>query len=70
MTSRVRSGMGAWLCVSAALCTAVLVSSWTDASELGAPVYLAWGLTALQVMSMRAAGRGQAWGWMSPLPCH
>jgi hypothetical protein len=64
MTPRVRSGMGAWLCISAALCTAVIVSSWTDPSELGAPVYWTWGLTTFQVMSMCAAGRGQAWGWM------
>jgi hypothetical protein len=64
MTSRARSGMGAWLCLSAALCMAVTVSSRTDPSELGAPDYWTWALTGLQVMAMWVAGRGQAWGWM------
>ena len=64
MTSGARSGMGAWLCLCAALCLAVTVSSRTDPGELGAPVYWTWALTGLQVMAMWVAGRGQAWGWM------
>jgi hypothetical protein len=64
MTSRARSGVGAWLCLCAALCLAVAVSSRTDPGELGAPVYWTWALTGLQVMAMWVAGRGQAWGWM------
>ena len=64
MTSRARSGIGAWLCLSATLCLAVTVSSRTDPNELGAPAYWTWALTGLQVMAMWVAGRGQAWGWM------
>jgi hypothetical protein len=64
MTSRARSGIGAWLCLAAALCLAVTVSSRTDPSEIGAPGYWTWALTGLQVMAMWVAGRGQAWGWM------
>jgi hypothetical protein len=64
MTSRTLSGIGAWLCLSAALCLAVTASSRTDPSELGAPVYWTWALTGLQVMALWVAGRGQAWGWM------
>jgi hypothetical protein len=64
MTSRARSGIGAWLCLSATLCLAVIVSSRSDPSELGAPVYWTWALTGLQVMALWVAGRGQAWGWM------
>ena len=64
MTSRARSGIGAWLCLSATLCLAVTVSSRTDPSELGAPVYWTWALTGVQVMALWVAGRGQAWGWM------
>ena len=64
MTSRARSGIGAWLCLSATLCLAVIVSSHSDPSELGAPVYWTWALTALQVMALWVAGRGLAWGWM------
>jgi hypothetical protein len=64
MTSRARSGIGAWLCLCAPLCLAVTVSSRTDPSELGAPVYWTWALTGLQVMALWVAGRGQAWGWM------
>jgi hypothetical protein len=64
MTSRARCGIGAWLCLSAALCLAVTVSSRTDPSELGAPVYWTWALTGLQVTALWVAGRGQAWGWM------
>ena len=64
MTSRARSGIGAWLCIAAALCTAVIVSSRTDPSELGAPVYWTWGLTVFQVMALWVAGRGYRWGWM------
>ena len=64
MTSGARSGIGAWLCLCAALCLAVTVSSRTDPGELGAPVYWTWALTGLQVMAMWVAGRGQAWGWM------
>ena len=64
MTSGARSGIGAWLCLCAALCLAVTVSSRTDPGELGAPVYWTWALTGLQVMAMWVAGRGRAWGWM------
>ena len=64
MTSRARSGIGAWLCLSATLCLAVIVSSRSDPSELGSPVYWTWALTGLQVMALWVAGRGQAWGWM------
>ena len=64
MTSRARSGIGAWLCLSATLCLAVIVSSRSDPSELGAPVYWTWALTGLQVMALWVAGRGLAWGWM------
>jgi hypothetical protein len=64
MTSRARSGIGAWLCLSATLCLAVTVSSRNDPSELGAPVYWTWALTGVQVMGLWVAGRGQAWGWM------
>jgi hypothetical protein len=64
MTSRARTGIGAWLCLCAALCLAVAVSSRADPGELGAPVYWTWALTGLQVMAMWVAGRGQAWGWM------
>ena len=64
MTSRARSGIGAWLCLSAALCLAVTVSSRTDPSELGAPVYWTWALTGVQVMALWVAGRGYRWGWM------
>jgi hypothetical protein len=46
MTSRARSGIGAWLCLSTTLCQAVIVSSGSDSSELGAPVYWTWALTA------------------------
>ena len=53
MTSRARGGIGAWLCLSAALCLAVIVSSRSDSSELGAPVYWTWALTGLQVMLWR-----------------
>ena len=64
MTSRARSGIGAWLCLSAALCLAVTVSSLADPSELGSPVYWTWALTGLQVTALWVAGRGQAWGWI------
>jgi hypothetical protein len=64
MTSRARSGIGAGLCLSATLCLAVILSSRSDPSELGAPVYWTWALTGLQVMALWVAGRGQAWGWM------
>ena len=64
MTSRARSGIGAWLCLSATLCLAVIVSSRSDPSELGSQVYWTWALTGLQVMALWVAGRGQAWGWM------
>jgi hypothetical protein len=64
MTSQARSGIGGWLCLSAALCVAVTVSSRTDPGELGAPVYWTWALTGLQVLALWVAGRGQAWGWM------
>jgi hypothetical protein len=64
MALLVRSGIGAWLCLSAALCLAVTVSSRTDPSELGAPVYWTWALTGVQVIALWVAGRGQAWGWM------
>ena len=64
MTPRARSGLGAWLCLSAALCLAVAVSSGTHPSELGAPVYWSWALTSLQVMALWVTGRGHAWGWM------
>jgi hypothetical protein len=64
MTSRARSSIGAWLCLSATQCLAVIVSSRSDPSELGAPVYWTWALTGLQVMALRVAGRGLAWGWM------
>ncbi len=64
MTFRARSGIGAWLCLSATLCLAVTVSSRSEPSELGAPMYWTWALTGLQVMAMWVAGRGQALGWM------
>jgi hypothetical protein len=64
MTSRARSGIGAWLSLSATLCLAVIVSSRSDPGGLGAPVYWTWALTGLQVMALWIAGRGQAWGWM------
>jgi hypothetical protein len=64
MTSRTLSSIGAWLCLCAALCLAVTVSSRTDPSKLGAPGYWTWALTGLQVMALWVAGRGQAWGWM------
>jgi hypothetical protein len=64
MTSRVRTGIGAWLCLCVALCLAVTVTSRTDPSELGAPAYWTWALTGLQVAAMGVAGRGRAWGWM------
>jgi hypothetical protein len=64
MTSRARIGIGAWLCLSVGLCLAVTVSSRTDPSALGAPVYWTWALTGLQVMALWVAGRGQAWGWV------
>ena len=64
MTFRARTGIGAWVCLSATLCLAVTVSSRTDPSELGAPVYWTWALTVVQVMALWVAGRGQAWGWM------
>ena len=64
MTSRARIGIGAWLCLSAALCLAVTVSSRSDRSELGSPVYWTWALTGLQVMALWVTGRGQAWGWI------
>jgi hypothetical protein len=64
MTSRARSGIGVWLCLCVALCLAVAVSSRTDPSELGAPVYWSWALTGFQVMALWVAGRGQAWGWI------
>jgi hypothetical protein len=64
MTSRARSGIGVWICLAATLCLAVTVSSRTDPSELGAPVYWTWALTALQVIALWVAGRGHAWGWM------
>jgi hypothetical protein len=64
MTSRSRSRIVAWLCLCAALSVAVAVSSRTDPSELGAPVYWTWVLTGLQVTALWVAGRGQAWGWM------
>jgi hypothetical protein len=64
MTSRMRSGIGVWLCLSVALCLAVGLSSRTDPGELGAPVYWTWALTGLQVMALWVAGRGHAWGWM------
>ena len=53
-----------WLCLSATLCLAVIVSSRSDPSELGAPVYWTWALTGLQVTALWVAGRGHAWGWM------
>ena len=64
MTSRARSGIGAWLCLAAALCLAVTVSSLADPSELGSPVYWTWVLTGLQVTALWVAGRGRAWGWI------
>jgi hypothetical protein len=64
MTSGARGGIGTWLCLCAALCLAVTVSSRTDPGELGAPVFWTWALTGLQVTAMWVAGRGQAWGWM------
>lgn len=64
MAPRARSFIGAWLCLSAALCLAVIVSSRTDPSELGAPVYWTWALTGGQVMALWVTGRGQSWGWM------
>ena len=64
MTPRARGGLGAWLCLCAVLCLAVAVSSRTDPSELGAPVFWSWALTGFQVMALWVAGRGQAWGWM------
>ena len=42
----------------------MIVSSRSDPSELGAPVYWTWALTGLQVMALWVAGRGLAWGWM------
>jgi hypothetical protein len=69
MTSRARSGIGAWLCLSATLCLAVIVSSRSDPSELGSPVYWTWALTGLQVMALWVAGRGQAWAGWSGAPC-
>jgi hypothetical protein len=64
MASRGLSRIGAWLCLCAALCLAVAVSSRTDMSELGAPAYWTWVLTGLQVMALWVTGRGHAWGWM------
>jgi hypothetical protein len=64
MAFRARSGIGAWLALSAALCLAVTVSSRTEPSDLGVPVYWTWALTGVQVMALWVAGRGQPWGWM------
>ena len=64
MTSRTLTGIGAWLGLCAALSLAVTVSSRTEPSEFGAPVYWTWALTGLQVTALWVAGRGQAWGWM------
>lgn len=64
MTFRARSAIGVWLCLSATLCLAVLVSSRSDPSELGSPVYWTWALTGFQVVALWVAGRGRAWGWM------
>ena len=63
-TSRARSGNGAWLCLSATLCLAVIVSSRSDPSDLGSPVYWTWALTGFQVMARGSPALGQAWGWM------
>jgi hypothetical protein len=69
MTSRARSGIGAWLCLSATLCLTVIVSSRSDPSELGSPVYWTWALTGLQVMALWVAGRGRRGAGCSGAPC-
>lgn len=43
---------------------AVLASAVADQSQLGAPTFWPWILTALQVLALWAAGRSLWWGWL------
>lgn len=43
---------------------AIVVSSRTVESALGAPLYWPWLLTGLQVVALWAAGRDYWWGWL------
>lgn len=42
----------------------VLATAATDQSQLGAPAFWPWILTALQVVALWAAGRSFWWGWL------
>lgn len=46
------------------LSAVVIVSAWRDDSALGAPALWPWLLTALQVLSLWAAGRRYWWAWL------
>ncbi len=49
--------------ISAALSSAVLISSLAVESRLGAPVHWTWLLTGLQVTALWGAGGDRRWGW-------
>jgi integral membrane sensor domain MASE1 len=42
----------------------VIVSSWSDDTDLGAPEVWPWLLTGLQVLALWSAGRRWWWGWL------
>ncbi len=42
----------------------VMATAGADRSQLGAPAFWPWILTALQVLALWAAGRSLWWGWL------
>jgi len=49
---------------SISVSVAVLASAVAHQSQLGAPTFWPWILTALQVLALWAAGRSLWWGWL------
>jgi hypothetical protein len=49
---------------SSLVVAAIAMTSIQDQSALGAPGYWAWVLTGLQVVALRTAATGRAWGWL------
>ena len=50
--------------LSVIMTLAVMVTSWTGDTRLGAPAYWPWVLTGFQVLALWSAGRRAWWGWL------
>lgn len=60
LTARITGAVTGSLLIS----LAIVASSRTVDSALGAPLYWPWLLTGLQVVALWSAGRNHWWGWL------